>query len=312
MLELDGAADGSSTIDVDRLPSLARARGLETTLVPGEVLWLPSFYWHFVRQLDEGQPNLSVNTWCGAQPDGSTIVGGRAKSWKHSALGEGASGTPRSQEQVIADLLSCSLGSFRGAVKLAAARTAAARDALEAADDLLLSGARDGAVWAEDDDAMWGLRTVTTGRWVETTAATRLQEAGLQDEGVSVGELLNAMAAGEDALTEAEALHEFGDGRLGVRPRERARMPAASGSMGPLGSPGHKVATTLRLDLVAEIGVEKACALLRVVTRHGRLHPGIAPKVEGPVINSEKWELTPEAELQRMLSSDGRAESPFL
>ena len=68
------------TPDLERFPALARARGLETTLEPGDVLWLPSFYWHYVRQLDEGSPNLSVNCWCGAKADGSTILGGRAKA----------------------------------------------------------------------------------------------------------------------------------------------------------------------------------------------------------------------------------------
>jgi hypothetical protein len=60
---------------------MAGARGLDATLEPGEVLWLPSFYWHYVRQLDEGQPNLSVNCWCGAKTDGSTILGGRAHKY---------------------------------------------------------------------------------------------------------------------------------------------------------------------------------------------------------------------------------------
>ena len=44
---------------------------METTLGPGEVLWLPSFYWNHVRQLDEGQHNLSLNCWVGAKGDGS-------------------------------------------------------------------------------------------------------------------------------------------------------------------------------------------------------------------------------------------------
>ena len=42
------------SVDLRRFPALARARGLETTLEPGEVLWLPSYYYHHVRQLDSG------------------------------------------------------------------------------------------------------------------------------------------------------------------------------------------------------------------------------------------------------------------
>ena len=57
--------DTYSMVDVEdpelsRFPALARARGLEVTLEAGDCLWLPSFYWHYVRQCDEGMPNLSV------------------------------------------------------------------------------------------------------------------------------------------------------------------------------------------------------------------------------------------------------------
>ena len=36
--------------DLHRYPGLARARALETILEPGDVLWLPSFNWHYVRR----------------------------------------------------------------------------------------------------------------------------------------------------------------------------------------------------------------------------------------------------------------------
>lgn len=297
MLNLAGG-DCEDTIDAERMPALARARGLEATLEPGDVLWLPSFYWHFVRQLDEGHPNLSVNTWCGAQPDGSTIIGGRAKSW----CGETPATTPG-----VAELLACSRDSYLGAATLVAASSVQARDALEGADDCLLNGDGGGAVWAEESDAVGGLRTLTTGRWLESEAATRVREGGLGAE-ISAGQLLTAMAAGEDALSEAEARRELGT-ELGSVPGLSRRK---QGCIGPLGSASHTVATKLRLDLIAELGVAKACALLRVVTRHGRVHPGLAPQVEGPAVNSEAWELTPPAEVDRMMSTDGRADSPYL
>lgn len=41
------------------------------------------------------------------------------------------------------------------------------------------------------------------------------------------------------------------------------------------------------------IGQELACAVMRVTTRHGRLYPGLAPKIEGPVVNSEAGDITP-------------------
>lgn len=51
--------------DLVRFPALARARGLEVTLEAGDTLWLPAYWWHHVRQLDEGLPNLSLNMWVG-------------------------------------------------------------------------------------------------------------------------------------------------------------------------------------------------------------------------------------------------------
>ena len=51
--------------DTARFPALALARGLETTLAPGEVLWLPRCWWHFVHQLEPRAQNLSLNFWTG-------------------------------------------------------------------------------------------------------------------------------------------------------------------------------------------------------------------------------------------------------
>lgn len=51
--------------DTARFPALVSARGLETTLEPGEVLWLPRCWWHFVHQLEPRVQNLSINFWTG-------------------------------------------------------------------------------------------------------------------------------------------------------------------------------------------------------------------------------------------------------
>ena len=74
----------------------------------------------------------------------------------------------------------------------------------------------------------------------------------------------------------------------------------------------HTVATKLRLTTISQIGVTATCAVLRITTRHGRLCPGLAPKIEGPTVNSEKSESTPPAEMARMMNSEGKAESPYL
>ena len=57
-------------------------------------------------------------------------------------------------------------------------------------------------------------------------------------------------------------------------------------------------------------------ALLRLMTRDGRLDPGLAPPVAGPVVNAEAGEQTPPKEIERMRAiAAGKAEagsSPFM
>ena len=87
-----------------------------------------------------------------------------------------------------------------------------------------------------------------------------------------------------------------------------------SGPIGGLGSASHTAAVKLRLDLMAQFGGAVTNALLRAMTRHGRLHPGLAPTIEGPTVNSEKSQLTPPDELARMMESRGASDcgSPYL
>ena len=73
---------------------------------------------------------------------------------------------------------------------------------------------------------------------------------------------------------------------------------------------GHTEAVKLRLDLMAQVGSRAACVVLRMATRHGRLHPGLAAPIRGPVVNSEKDGLTPPDELERMLCAP--ESSPYL
>ena len=294
-----------------------------------------------VRALDEGLPNVSINCWCGAIPDGSTILGGRAAAYSEQI--NSSPGDAPLPKPSVEQLVECSAASFAAAA--AGRKSRAAARATELADEQLMSrgeveaptgsagqprisadlgpaiaadsragraarAARAGAslatepiargasdappVWAEELEPSAGLQTFFTGRWLETESKARLEQAA--DVRCTVGELLTAMAHGEDALDE----------------RTGRSLQRAGRVIGPPGSPSHSLATRLRLDLLAMLGVERACALLRLVTRHGRLHPGLAPKVEGPTVNSEKGAVTPAHELRRMIESDGRAQSPFL
>jgi hypothetical protein len=56
---------------------------------------------------------------------------------------------------------------------------------------------------------------------------------------------------------------------------------------------GGALAAQARTMLAAALGAELACVVLRVATRHGRLYPGLAPPITGPVVNSESGDTTP-------------------
>jgi len=47
--------------DLSRFPAAAQAHGLETILEPGDVLWMPSMVWHYVRQMEPGAENISLS-----------------------------------------------------------------------------------------------------------------------------------------------------------------------------------------------------------------------------------------------------------
>ena len=78
--------------DLPRFPAMARARGLEATLTPGDTLWLPAYWYHHVRQLDEGAQNLSLNMWVGTA--GHTVRSRELRE-RHTRRAQWASLPPR-------------------------------------------------------------------------------------------------------------------------------------------------------------------------------------------------------------------------
>ena len=166
------------------------------------------------------------------------------------------------------------------------------RSHADGTDGTRASATKSRPLWAEEVDPATGLRHLVAGRWLETEVRARLDAEGLTAPlggSQAAGRFLNAMAAGEDCV-------EAG-GRC---------------TIGSVGSATHNMATKLRLDLMASVGADAACSLLRAITRGGRLHPGIAPSINGPIVNSEAAQYTPPDELQRMLASEGKASSPYL
>ena len=88
-----------------------------------------------------------------------------------------------------------------------------------------------------------------------------------------------------------------GDEQLG------ARFLGALAAGAESGWPGNDAAAKarrLRSELMAILGTPRANALLRCISRDGRLHPGLAPAVEGPIVNSEKEQYTPRDEAERL------------
>ena len=73
---------------------------------------------------------------------------------------------------------------------------------------------------------------------------------------------------------------------------------------------------TVITQVITILGADRSNALLRLMTRDGRLHPGLAPVVSGPVVNSEAGHHTPPDELKRMHAIAAGASipggSPFL
>lgn len=278
--------------DLDRYPALSRARGLETIMRPGEVLWLPGFVWHYVRQLDEGKHNLSLNFWVGAKPDGSQLVGARAKDWGYNP------------NISVEALVACSKASAAAAAAAAGSREKAL--AQEREDEALVSAS-----------TSLGLRGLVTARWLETEATVFLGGAVEKKDhahGLKVGAFLNALADGADSEEyEQLMIRRGGGGGAEARKAARARARQYLAVMGPPGSETHTIATKLRLTMMSQVGPDATCAVMRLATRHGRLSPGLAPKIEGPVVNSEKSDQTPIPELNRIMQSGGKGiESPFL
>ncbi len=52
--------------DLDRFPNFAKARRLHCVLQPGDILFMPAFWWHEVQSSPDPveKRNLAINFWC--------------------------------------------------------------------------------------------------------------------------------------------------------------------------------------------------------------------------------------------------------
>ena len=233
--------------DVNRFPSCSRLRGLETTLHPGEVLWLPANYWHFVKQLDEGQENISLNYWIGS-----------TKAIREETLLRAERLARSLPPPTLEDVINSSMASLAVATHTAASKKRKQQQDVRD-DELLASGGRDlsvagGSSASIDEDREWfanwddsGRRCVFKARELETECREHF---------------------GGDAAKACQFLSKLAEG-----------ADAPKGGEWPVNSAEHLFATQLRFKLVATLGLEQGNALLRAMARDGRLHPGLAPKV---------------------------------
>ena len=200
--------------DLERFPAAARARGLSADLLPGDVLWLPRFWWHFVAQAgpQEGRPqqgrppgeNLSLNFWMGRKGTGAFRAAMRSSVAPPPAEVDAAA--------------------RRSAEDEAACREADAREALARRDDAALQSA--------------------------------------------------------DGLSCLLLARRFGGSLTELRWGEATPM--------------RRHARHARAEMMGMLGGELTNALLRAMARDGRLHPGLAPEIVGPTVNSEAGELSTE------------------
>ena len=62
-------------------------------------------------------------------------------------------------------------------------------------------------------------------------------------------------------------------------------------------------ATTVRTELITVLGVPRANALLRSINLHGRLFPGLAPELKGPVVGTDELQATPSDQVKSVRSA---------
>lgn len=178
-----GAADGGAAAQAGggevTFSALSRARGVEARLEPGDCLFLPRYWWHFVSSPEAGKENLSINFWFSEVEGAATF-----KAELTELLAQ--------QEPIVPP---------ETVEAAAAASAASAATAAAAAPVVTSSQCRPSLDADEIDDALLGAgpvrdepkaeRCLLASRYVEGLAASNLGAKGGAD-------LLMAMARGED------------------------------------------------------------------------------------------------------------------
>ena len=268
----------------ERFPAVAAARAQTATLEPGEVLFLPKFYWHRVEQLPpsdlpvaghDANANLSLNFWLGSgkralEPyEWLSMRGPNTRPSKVEAFwcAEVGGGAQRVREDLASLLPPLSDG--------CGSSSPGRGDDDDDDDDALaalVGGSCEGAV-----------RCIHAARMVESAAFV---VCGSRDVG---GRFLTAIAAADDVTWPS------GGSAAAFARRVRDEIADAVLAATPSASESQRG--------------RAAALLLRLITRHGRLKPGLAPLVPeaGEYVSAERGDLTPEEEVARLQREAGMA-----
>ena len=280
--------------DLARFPLLAQAEGHVALVQPGDVLFLPKFWWHHVEApatapspapatapataAHDGLPprtqNLSLNFWLGPAS--------RRTQEHYEWLSTRASsrrvvqyfvGGPEGAQRVREELHAMGLA--------VGPETPREQQEDSARDGATIEGsARDDAEKEQQEEALGALMSTSSGAILCLHAARMAEQGATAVCGGSRagGRFLNAVAAAEDAAWGLEGRHAV-----------------------------CALAAKLRDEVAAVVGSDAAArALLRQCTRDGRLYPGLAPPIEGPIVRSEHGETTPEDEVEAALGGAWR------
>jgi hypothetical protein len=103
------------------------------------------------------------------------------------------------------------------------------------------------------------------------------------------GQFLNALASGSDSQwpVETAPVESVPAPWHGLRP------PSVRPVLSQAGSRPRSQAEQVRSHFVSMLGAPRANALLRAITRGGRMHPGLAPRIRGTVVGTEETQVTP-------------------
>ena len=221
---------------------------MHTSLGPGDVLWLPKFWWHRVSA-PSNAPNLSVNIWlCATGP----------KPPRHEVLSTRGVSQPRATE------------AFWVGKDGAKAVAAEVKTLVGTSDDDEVAVIGNGD---EKDDEPKDDGLLPDGRLALTHlhAARMCECAATIVCGSSVlgGRFLRAVA------DEADSRWPTDGGAACFARKVRAELAAALGE-------SNGTDDKLTVDMMSS-----ARRLLRLITRHGRLAPGLVQPIDGPITSCE-------------------------